>query len=498
MSPREVLTFLGVGGVGYVVDVAAFNLLRAPVGDAYLARGLAVVVAMVVTYLGNRWLTWRDPASEHRRREVALFVVFNVIGFAISAACLAFSHQVLGLTSVAADNISANLVGVGLGTAFRFATYRRFVFAATPAPSSSTSGTTVPRVLIVSASIGAGHDGAARELARRATVEGYAVDRVDFLDLLPLGLGRLLRATYHLQLRAAPSTWGPMANLLGSTAGLHAARLTSWLAGRRLLAACHPEPCLAISTYPLASHALSRLRLRGEFWSPVVTYLTDMSVHPLWIAPGVDAHLALHDVSAAAARALGARGVEVVGPAVDPAFTPTDTGTRHCNRADLGLTSPLDPRPLALVVAGSWGVGEIDSTVTDLAATGRVRPVVVCGTNHALAAALGPREGIVTLGWVDDMAALMSACDLVIQNAGGLTSLEARQTGLPVITYRSLPGHGLSNSAALEEAGWATWARTEAELATCLDHALLTPVAAAPPGRISWDRLVTGLDPVSA
>ena len=96
MSPRKVLTFLGVGGAGYVVDVAAFNLLRTPVGDAVLARGLAVVVAMAVTYLGNRWLTWRQQGSASRRREAVLFVCFNVVGFAISAACLIFSRQVLG------------------------------------------------------------------------------------------------------------------------------------------------------------------------------------------------------------------------------------------------------------------------------------------------------------------------------------------------------------------------------------------------------------------
>lgn len=129
---REVLTFLAVGGTGYVVDVAAFNLLRSvhPFAtlDPSIARTLAVVAAMCVTYVGNRTLTWRDETGGDRRREVALFVLFNIIGFGFSVVTLAISHDLLGMTSRLADNISANVIGLALGTVFRFLTYRRFVF----------------------------------------------------------------------------------------------------------------------------------------------------------------------------------------------------------------------------------------------------------------------------------------------------------------------------------------------------------------------------------
>ena len=66
---------------------------------------------------------------------------------------------------------------------------------------------------------------------------------------------------------------------------------------------------------------------------------------------------------------------------------------------------------------------------------------------------------MVSRGWVSDMAALMAASDVEVQNAGGLSSLEARQSGLPVVTYRSLPGHGTTNNSGLDEAGWASCAR---------------------------------------
>jgi putative flippase GtrA len=136
----EVLTFLMVGGAGYVVDVGAFNYLRsiAPFQtlDPTIARTVAVAVAMCVTYFGNRTFTWRARTDGGRRREVGLFVLFNVIGLGFSVVTLAISHDLLGLTSRLADNISANVVGLLLGTVFRYLTYKRFVFGVDPGVGS--------------------------------------------------------------------------------------------------------------------------------------------------------------------------------------------------------------------------------------------------------------------------------------------------------------------------------------------------------------------------
>lgn len=142
-------TFLAVGGAGYVVDVLAFNLLRnsghlAGV-DPTVARTLAVIPAMAVTYLGNRLITWRGRSGADLRRELCLFIVFNVIGFGFSVLTLAISHDLLGLTSQLADNVSANVVGMALGTIFRYVTYRRWVFVQAGSPvrvASAGRGTT--------------------------------------------------------------------------------------------------------------------------------------------------------------------------------------------------------------------------------------------------------------------------------------------------------------------------------------------------------------------
>jgi dolichol-phosphate mannosyltransferase len=144
----EVFMFLAVGGVGYVVDVVAFNVFRsfAPFStiDPAYARTLAVVLAILVNYIGNRAWTWRDVASEDRRRELSLFFLFSLIGFGFSLVTLLISHDVLGYTSRLADNISANVIGLALGAVFRFWTYRRFVFHASGPDLTARSGSRAP------------------------------------------------------------------------------------------------------------------------------------------------------------------------------------------------------------------------------------------------------------------------------------------------------------------------------------------------------------------
>jgi 3-phytase len=159
ISP-QLLTFLVVGGTGYVVDVVVFNLLRstATLGawDPSIARVVAVAAAMVVTYLGNSLLTWRGEGDGDRRREISLFVVFNLVGLGLSVLTLTISHDVLGLTSRWDDNISANVVGLALGTLFRYWSYKTFVFAHTVTGDSLPEAAPAAAVPVVEQSKGSG------------------------------------------------------------------------------------------------------------------------------------------------------------------------------------------------------------------------------------------------------------------------------------------------------------------------------------------------------
>ncbi|MDI5968352.1 UDP-N-acetylglucosamine--N-acetylglucosamine transferase [Streptomyces sp. SL13] len=340
----------------------------------------------------------------------------------------------------------------------------------------SPAGAGPARVAIVSASVGAGHDGAAAELSRRLTARGVAVDRFDFLDLLPARLGTLLGGTYHQLLTHAP--WAYQ-RIYATTERPGRGRVSNAVlraAEHRTLRALRPGTRAVVATYPLAGQVLGALRRDGRLTVPVLTYLTDFSVHPLWVAPGVDTHLALHPIPAGQAEACGAHRVLTRGPVVDPRFGPATPQARRAARTRFGLPPH---GPLALLVAGSWGVGPVEQAAARIRACGAAVPVVVCGRNQALADRLRAAGTGHVFGWVDDMPGLMHAADVLVQNAGGLTSLEAFASGLPVASYGCIPGHGRTNAAALDAAGLATWIRHADDLGPVLTGLLDGPAGSA-------------------
>ena len=125
---RELMKFGVVGLVAFAVDVGLFNVFLHLTEKPLTSKALSTVVATTVSYVGNRAWTFRRRSRSTVRREYLLFFLLNGVGLAIALACLAISHYLLDFTGRVSDNIAANVVGLGLGTAFRFWSYRRWVF----------------------------------------------------------------------------------------------------------------------------------------------------------------------------------------------------------------------------------------------------------------------------------------------------------------------------------------------------------------------------------
>lgn len=128
----ELAKFGSVGAVSFVVDVGLFNLLQFGPGhllDAkpLTARVVSVAVATLVAWIGNRLWTFSDRRTENRPRELAGFIIVNVGGLLIGIGVLALFVYPLGLDSPLWKNV-ANLLGIGLGTIFRYFAYRYLVF----------------------------------------------------------------------------------------------------------------------------------------------------------------------------------------------------------------------------------------------------------------------------------------------------------------------------------------------------------------------------------
>jgi putative flippase GtrA len=134
----EGVKFLTVGGVATLVAFVLFNgLVHGFLGRSgpmheqpLLAFVIANTVGMVVSYRGSRsWAFRHREAVGPAGGRIAFFAI-NLASMVIPLACLAFTRYTLGRSDPVADNIAANVVGLGLGTMARFWALRRFIFLA--------------------------------------------------------------------------------------------------------------------------------------------------------------------------------------------------------------------------------------------------------------------------------------------------------------------------------------------------------------------------------
>ena len=333
------------------------------------------------------------------------------------------------------------------------------------------------RVVVLTASVGAGHDGPAREIARRLIAAGHQADVVDLVDLAPAGTGRMLRNAFHAQLAWAPDSWGRLYDATNRAAGTRRSGLATLVRPlarplARIIAGGPAAPAAAVvSTYPLAGHAVAAARRLASVSVPLISYVTDPAAHASWVVPGTDLYLTGWATTAVQLWQYGPAPVRVINPLVRSEFhRPADPVAT----SDIRYRFGLPPGSLALVMSGSWAVGDVAATVDDLLAVGGASPVVVCGRNERLRRRMARRPGVTALGWVSDMAGLMRVCDVAVLNSGGLSLAEATAVGLPVLHYRPLVGQGVANAALADAVGLAEWPRSRPELSAAIARTAMT------------------------
>jgi putative flippase GtrA len=126
----ELAKFGLVGLIGTVIDLGGADYLHVHMGVGPLvSKGLSIAAATVVTYLGSRFWTFRHRVNQALLREGVLFVMLNVVGLAIAEVVIAAATYGLDMKSELAYN-GASVAGTGLGTIFRYFSYKKWVFLA--------------------------------------------------------------------------------------------------------------------------------------------------------------------------------------------------------------------------------------------------------------------------------------------------------------------------------------------------------------------------------
>lgn len=332
-----------------------------------------------------------------------------------------------------------------------------------------------PRVLILTADIGEGHDLPARII--KEDLEAELPEAEVEIDNGLEAMGRLTAAVvrggsrftfrwapwlfdvqYWLLTKFAPTRW--LAHHLGYLLGAR---------GLIKMIAAH-EPDVVISTYPGTTAILGMLRENRRLEVPVQSAITDLAGLRYWVHPGVDMHFVTHPESIEEVEKLAGPGsVEWMRPPISSDFLMPRT--RREARESLGL--PAHDR-IVLVSGGGWGIGDLEGAIESALRGEDTQVVCITGRNEAAKERLenrfGEDERVRVLGFTERMSDWMAAADAMIHATAGLTVLEAHIRGCPVVSYGFNAGHLRANNAAFERFGLAEVARSEHELESMLRH----------------------------
>jgi processive 1,2-diacylglycerol beta-glucosyltransferase len=346
-------------------------------------------------------------------------------------------------------------------------------------------GSRPQRVLILSADVGEGHAAAARALAQQLQAHPRDV-HVQIVDGLS-AMGRVLRPVvqdgYRVQLRFLPWTYTLVYWLLERVAPVRfiVRQLLCRLGGRPLARciAAH-EPDVVVSTYPAVTVVLAHLRRTRVVEVPTVATITDLTGLFFWAQPGIDVHLVMYGESMPSVeRIAGAGSVQLVAPLISAEFLQPRCPMQ--TRRALGL--PQEGR-MVVVSGGGWGVGDVVGAVRELCRVGEVSSIVcLAGHNEQLATRLradfGAEPRVHIYGFTDQMPQLLAAADALVHSTGGVTCLEAKATGTPVVSYGLPVGHARLNTRAMAQLDLLRLANDTNELRRHVQESFANPALAA-------------------
>jgi UDP-N-acetylglucosamine:LPS N-acetylglucosamine transferase len=326
------------------------------------------------------------------------------------------------------------------------------------------------RVLILSADVGEGHAAAARALARQieSSPEPAEVTVIDGLAAMGPLLQPVVEDGYRVQLRFFPWTYTVVYWLLERVAPVRVlARTLLCLFGSRPLArrVAEHDPDVVVSTYPAVTVVLARLRRTQAVRCPTVATITDLTGLFFWAQPGIDTHLVMYGESLHSVERIAGEGsAHLVAPLISAEFL--DERSQSVSRQELGL--PRDGR-LVVVSGGGWGVGDIEGAVREIASIPGVSAIVcLAGRNEQLQRRLSEdfasESRVHVYGFTGRMPEILAAADALVHSTGGVTCLEAKATGTPVVSYGLPVGHARLNTRAMADLGLLRLANDTREL----------------------------------
>lgn len=298
------------------------------------------------------------------------------------------------------------------------------------------------RALIFSVSIGSGHDNVAKALGERLLLDSpqSQVKIVDTFQYINSTLHKVMLGSYMETLKFTPKVWGYLYDQAGEGERfMDLGQLLSKVLSpkmEQLLAEFNPDILLTSHAFPTGM--LSVLKQRGQVRIPLAAVITDYHVHNFWIHQEVDRYfLPAADLSFRLLRfGIGLEKIKAVGLPLRCQFDREIDGAQA--KKELGLSQ----KPAILVMGGGLGLGRMELIVKSLLADPSFQVMVVAGKNKGLLERLQQLDDprVKVFGYVENMAQLIAACDLVVSKPGGVTTSETLAMRKPLLIYSALPG----------------------------------------------------------
>ncbi|MBI2192961.1 MAG: UDP-N-acetylglucosamine--LPS N-acetylglucosamine transferase [Planctomycetes bacterium] len=342
------------------------------------------------------------------------------------------------------------------------------------------------RVLVLCASVGAGHLRAAQavELALRRLDPTAIVRNIDVLTLTNALFRRVYGKAYLDLVNRAPHVLGYFYDRLDQPPSARAKgdrfrRLVEKLNLRPFLSFLKSEPWdVVVNTHFLPAEMIAMLKRNGEWKTPQFTVTTDFETHRLWVNPPCEHYFTATAEGAAYLQSWGvpASDTTVTGIPIHPVFSEPKERAECLRRQGLA-----GDRPILLQLAGGFGVGPIEQIYRDILDLERpVEVAVVSGRNEEAKRQLEQipvpgRHHAKILGFTDQMDELMAVADVVVSKPGGLTTSEVLARGAAMAIVNPIPGQESRNSDFLLENGAAIKINNLATLSHKLGGLLADP-----------------------
>lgn len=332
------------------------------------------------------------------------------------------------------------------------------------------------RIIVFSSVFGAGHIRSAEAIIESLQKLEPSVEilHLDFMSIVSKALNIFVRSSYLWTIKYMPALWGKFYDRTAKISYNSLLQRFFNSLGQKDFAKFIDieQPDLIVCTYPTITGILAQLKYNRAIKIPLISVVTDYTVHSQWIHPSVDLYIvgSQEVYDGFVSRGIEPSRIYITGIPVKGKFE------RRLDRKDLlaKLNLPAD-RPTFLIMGGAFGILSKVRHICKILDNAEfpIQSIVVCGENKKLYYSLNSlvrkgRNQFVRFGFVDNIDELMTVADVLITKAGGLTVSEALAKCLPMVIFKPIPGQEEKNAIYIKNIGAGKVVNNQKELAKAL------------------------------